>query len=158
MSDNGQHNILQEWQEATRRTMQAQVGDKTLTIVYEVVDVMTLLMEGDASNPILAAMQASMMGGGAKAVDTTDPVVFTKLVEAVDKAAIQSIVEPPLIEQGHEVGISVSRIPFAAKMEIFSDLTGIAGGQVSALQTFRSGQEKSLAPRPTSKTVRSKSS
>lgn len=56
---------------------------------------------------------------------------------------IAVIIEPPLIEQGNEDGISVDQIGFNIQMEIFNDLMG--GPEVTNLKNFPEEQDPSLA-------------
>lgn len=159
MSENGQHNdILQQWLEATTQlVMPVQIGGNELVVIYHMVDVIGILAEGDVSNPLLAALQSSLMGGGAQKVDLSDPRILPELLKACDKAAILAIDAPPLLEAGHEVGISVASLPIDFKIKFFTKLAGLDGSEVQALKTFRPKQKPGVAPRSTSKTVRSKS-
>jgi hypothetical protein len=132
---------VEAWREARLQEFSLQYGG---VIRYRVADVLALLDEqGNAPNPLMAIIADHTKGtpSAAQARQTgaeimTDPAKRGELRAMLNDIMVRLVVWPPLVEQGHEDGVSVDEFTIEEKMDIF---TGLLGGQqrLDAASNFR---------------------
>lgn len=132
------------WKQALVAEYEFEMNGQTLAIQYQSVDVLEVIAS-DAGNPLLGALQASMNGQGSNPLAVSKPEDMAAIAGMLNKLLVKAIVEPKLIEQGHEEGVSVANIPFSVKLELFSRLIG--GGVIDQLEQFRQKPPQSMVTR-----------
>lgn len=145
---------LEAWREFSIREIQL---TEQLSVKVKPMDVIAWLSRGE-ENPLLATVVQSTQQGTdgveAGANLMSDQERMGKLSKSLDDLMIEVMVSPPLIEQGHEHGIPVSKITFGQKMVIFKGL--VDEEQLDQLSKFRGGQSSAVVSRSKGKTVRKK--
>src|SRR5688572_2154142 len=112
------NDLLKAWERATLSTYEFEMNGERLTIRYQTIDILELLAV-DVSNPLMAALQNSMGGQDLSMKGIIQkPEDLEKVVSMLNDMMTKSVVEPPLLEQGHQEGISLSRIPYTVKLEL----------------------------------------
>lgn len=122
---------LEAWRKNRTRTIQLENGTAVRVKTW---DVMALLAEDGAPNPLLAAMVSRVEGqpapaqeGGVEARGRAvmrDPAALASLRAMLNGLLIKVVVAPPLVEQGHADGISVDEFGFDEKLFIFTEMLG----------------------------------
>lgn len=98
-------------------------------------------------NPLMATLQKSMKEGG-KPLDVIgeNENAIEGISSIIDQLLIAVVIEPPLVEQGHEDGLSLKNVMISYKMEVFQQLTG--GQQYAQMNQFRGGQAGNVVAAP----------
>ena len=137
---------LAAWEE--HATQVIQLSDK-LAVKVKTLDVLDYLTgEEGRPNPLMAALQKEMGTGSASGQGVMrDPEALPALQEMLTKLMLDVVVSPPLIEQGHEHGISVKQIKLEYKFQIFTELMGGQDG-ITRLSTFREEPGTSMVVGP----------
>ena len=136
---------LKAWQQAVApREKTFTLNGVEVVVRYKVLDILELLAHDNVDNPVLGKLIGSVQQGGGEGVGR-DPAAIAQIAAKIKPIMVDIIIDPPLIEQGHQHGVSVSQIPPGVKLEIFMDLIG--GDQLGAAETFRREQKKSMVAR-----------
>lgn len=131
------------WRE--RRFVVLQLGEGVAVKVRK-LDVLAVLGgEKGAPNPLLAAV----MGGTQTAKENAlaQPENVAALRETLNAMLIRAVIEPPLVEQGHEEGISVDEFSLDEKLFILTELMGGAD-QLNAAAAFPATQAGHVGAAP----------
>jgi len=100
-------------------------------------DLLALLSgDGDVPNPLLSAVSGHM-GASDDEVGRalmSDPEKINSLRESLNAILLKVVVAPPLVEQGHEDGVSVDEFTLEEKMIVFEALAG--GAALRAARRF----------------------
>ncbi len=144
---------LEQWKKRTQVVEFA----SGMSVEVKMLDILTSGGENGAPNPLLEIM--SKTGGK---IDTdelakTDPKLLADLLVTAREACIKAIIDPPIIEAGHEDGISVDEIPITEKIEI---LMALMGGEddIQSAKKFLVEQGPSLVVAPDSEGLQAESS
>lgn len=158
MSDNnGKSNFdVQAWRESRLHTYTLEFGGE---IQYRIVDVLALLDdEGNTPNPLLAIV-----------AENTDPTPDNKkkktpeakitpetlqvLRKELDRVMCEVVVYPPLLEQGHKDGVSLSEFSQEEKQDFFTQLMG-GERQLDTAEKFREKPPGGLVTAQDGETIR----
>lgn len=134
---------VESWQE--HNTMTVMFTDD-LGFKVRHIDIASWLAD-QKGNPLMATLQKSMKDGG-KPIDviSEDENAIAGISSIIDKLLIDVVIEPPLLEQGHEGGLSLKNVMIAYKMQVFQELTG--GQQYAQMSQFRGGQASNVVAAP----------
>ncbi len=113
---------LAAWKERLTETVEVGEG---LAIRIRRLNVLTLL-GGDGPNPLLGIV-GQFTGAGPAEVGSlmlSDPAALAGLRDMLRGLLIQVVLEPALVEQGVEGGVSVDEIPLAAQLAVFEAVFG----------------------------------
>jgi hypothetical protein len=120
-------NSIQAWREARLQTYPLDFGGE---IKYMPGDVLAMLGDGEDTNPLMAIIAQHTDPNPKKAAESAvkniTPEELIGISTALNAIMIKIVHWPPLIEQGHEEGVSVNELGITEKMNIFMEL---AGGQ-----------------------------
>ena len=110
------------------------------------IDIASWLTE-QKGNPLMATLQKSMKEGG-KPLDVIgeDDNAIEGISSIIDQLLIDVVVEPALLEQGNEKGLSLKNVMIQYKMQVFQELTG--GQQYAQMSQFRGGQASNVVAAP----------
>lgn len=154
MNGNGAYapTSLEAWNEHTTEIIQL---TEHLAVEIQSVDFLALLTAGDGTNPLLALMQ-EMVDRDEKGITQDedgmklemaqimkDPDKLRRLVEGLDRMLTQIVINPPLLEQGHENGVPLIRLKSEWKFKIFDQISG-GSAQLEAAQRFLEKEGGSL--------------
>jgi len=137
---------LGKWKARTREVTLS----SGMQLTIKPIDVLAKLSDTkNGGNPLLTTISKHM--GQGQALDMgnmikDDPQALPKMVTMVRELALATVIDPPLIENGHAEGISVDEISFEEKMELFGLLMG--GDAIKQAATFRTGQGANLVIAP----------
>lgn len=139
-------NELQAWREQRERELNIGGG---LVLRYKVADIFAVLDDnGDLLNPLLPIIQGAIKGQGETPETSlfSAPDALPKLRQLINAIMVRVITFPPLVEQGHDDGISVDDLTFTEKMAVFGDVMG--GEQFDAAAMFPQAQAASVDTAP----------
>lgn len=102
----------------THSTLTIALNEK-LAVTVRRLDVIGYLTQDDPPNPLLAVVARRSENPLSQ-----DPAALAAIHRTLDTLLLRVMLAPPLLEQGHPDGISLSSIPFAYKFAIFSALLG----------------------------------
>ena len=132
---------VEAWRQNRTQTIHLNNG---VAVRVKLFDVLALGNDGcGVGNPLLASVFEMRQQAGEDAdpetvgerIMTQDPDKVENLRQALNRMLIQVVLAPPLIEQGHEQGISVDEFTFEEKSFIYGEIMG--GEQLDAAMTFR---------------------
>lgn len=141
---------LDAWKAKSIRVLEVAEG---LAIQYKAYDLLELLTTDNEFNPLLAEVFSKGSNAVQQQMKSDPTATMPKLLGLVNEIAVKVIVNPPLIEQGKEDGISVKEIPFMAKFALFQELMG-GQQQLEDAKQFLEGQETSMVIAPAMPAVR----
>jgi len=144
---------LAAWKEHLTETVEVGEG---LAIRIRRLNVLTLL-GGDGPNPLMGIV-GQFVGAGPAEVGSlmlSDPTALAGLREMLRGLLIQVVIEPPLVEQGVEDGVSVDEIPLEAQLAVFG---AVFGGEdlLRGAERFPAGSAAAVVAAPDGGAVRAK--
>lgn len=160
MSNNGTGEAwsLAAWEQHATQIIQL---TDNLAVKAATIDVLSLFKEDkEKINPLLTALQQVMAESGKNAsaqqigsAFLSDSEKLFTLSDMLDKVVIHAVISPPIKEAGNPDGLSIKRIPLAAKFKIFWELAG-GEAQIGQLAKFHEESTGSMVVRPASETIR----
>jgi len=141
---------IEAWRQHRTRVIQLEGGTAVRVKTW---DVLALLAEDGAPNPLLAAIVGQVEGqpnanpeGDAEARGRAvmrDPTALAHLRTMLNGLLIKVVVAPPLVEQGHAEGVSVDEFGLDEKLFIFTEMLG-GDARLNAVLKFRDAAPEGL--------------
>lgn len=131
---------LEAWEQTSTRTLLYETQYGQQGVKFRIIDPLVILgEEGDAPNPLMGVVNKHIKPGEVDEPESetkeqrderlgqvimSDIESRTALSQSLNSLAIKVIIAPPLLEQGHNPGISVNSIPLHVKIDMFVAMFG----------------------------------